>query len=58
MKRNFSIVRFIFGILIIILSISIFIGKIDGRIVMPYMLTCLGIFQIFNGLHFYNQGKK
>jgi hypothetical protein len=55
---NFSIVRFILGILIIILSISIFIGSIDSRIVMTYMLTCLGAFQIFNGLHFYKQGKK
>jgi hypothetical protein len=58
LKGKFSIVRFITGILIIILAISIFIGNVDSKIVMPYMLTSLGVFQIFNGLHLYKQERE
>ncbi|WP_368491128.1 hypothetical protein [Clostridium sp. BJN0013] len=53
-----SIIRFILGILVIILSISILIGNSNAKVIMISMLICLGIFQIFNGIHFYKQNKK
>ncbi|WP_207725658.1 hypothetical protein [Clostridium sp. DJ247] len=58
MKSKNSIIRFILGVLIIILAISVLMGNADSKVIMPYMLTCLGIFQIFNGLYFYKKEKK
>jgi hypothetical protein len=58
LKNKYTIIRLILGVLILILTINVLIGNVDSKVIMPYMLTCLGIFQIFNGLHFYNQCKK
>ncbi|APM39754.1 hypothetical protein [Clostridium kluyveri] len=58
MKSKYTIIRFILAIVTIILTISILIGNVNSKVIMPYMLTCLGIFQVFNGLHFYKEGKK
>lgn len=58
MKNKCSIIRFILGILIIILSISILIDNTNTKVTMTFMLICLGIFQILNGIHSYKQNKK
>ncbi|MFL0196021.1 hypothetical protein ACJDU8_10655 [Clostridium sp. WILCCON 0269] len=58
MKSKYSIVRFIFGILTIVLSISALISYTHRKVIMPYVLTSLGVFQIFNGIHFYRKNKK
>jgi uncharacterized membrane protein len=58
LKNKYSIIRFILGILVIILSISILIDANNTKIIIPFILICLGIFQFFNGLYFYKQNKK
>jgi heme/copper-type cytochrome/quinol oxidase subunit 4 len=52
------IIRDILTIITVILAVIILIGNIDRRMIMPYMFTCIGIQLIFNGMHFYKQGKK
>jgi len=58
LKSRFSVIRFSLGILVIILSISVLIGNADSKVVLPYMMACLGFFQVFNGLCLYKEGKK
>lgn len=62
MKSNYSIVRFIFGIFTLILCIIVFIYnntyRPNAQVLMNFILICLGIFQILNGIHFYKQNKK
>ena len=59
MKRKYSIVRVATGIIIIILCISALFGSPESRrLLLPYMLICLGVFQVSNGMHFYKLGKK
>lgn len=55
---KYSMVRFIFGILTIVLSISALISYTNRKVIMPYMFISLGVFEIFNGVHFYKQDKK
>ncbi|ERI92285.1 hypothetical protein HMPREF1982_02542 [Clostridiales bacterium oral taxon 876 str. F0540] len=52
------VIRTILTIIIIILAIIVLIGNFDIRVLIPYLFTCIGILQIFNGIHFYKQGKK
>lgn len=62
MKSKYSIIRFIFGILTIILCIVAFIYSSTYRpntqVLMNFMFICLGFFQILNGIYFYKQNKK
>lgn len=62
MKSKYSIIRFIFGILIIILCIIVFVYnntyRTNAQVIINFMFICLGIFQILNGIHFYKQNKK
>ncbi|PRR79676.1 hypothetical protein CLLU_34570 [Clostridium luticellarii] len=62
MKSKYSIIRFIFGMLTLILCIIILIYsntyRPNTQVLMNFMFICLGIFQILNGIHFYKQGKK
>lgn len=58
MKNKFALTRFIFGILTIILSAGVLLGKFDIKIVMPHMMICIGGFLLFNGLYFYKRNKK
>lgn len=62
LKNKYSIIRFIFGILTIILCIIALIYSSTYRpntqVLMNFMFICLGIFQILNGIHFYKQNKK
>lgn len=58
MKNKYSIIRFILATLTTILAISVLIGYSDNKVIMPCMLTCLGIIQVFDGLHFYKNNKK
>jgi uncharacterized membrane protein len=62
LKSKYSIIRFIFGMLTLILCIIILIYsntyRPNTQVLMNFMFICLGIFQILNGIHFYKQGKK
>jgi len=42
----------------LILVIIVLIGNVNSKVIMPWMMACLGIFQIFNGLYFYEDNKK
>ena len=57
MKSKYSMMSLILGILTVVLSI---LGLMSSNInvIMPYMLACLGLFQIFTGLHFYRRDRK
>jgi len=58
LKSKYSFLSLIIVVLIICLSIIALIGGTDIKVIMPYMLGCLGLFQIFTGLHFYKQDRK
>ncbi|GIM29856.1 hypothetical protein CPJCM30710_25220 [Clostridium polyendosporum] len=58
MKRKFSLIKIILAIAIIILCICAAIGYVDSKVLMPYLLTSLGIIQIYNGVHFYKEDRK
>ena len=58
MKIKYSIIIFILRILMIILAISVLIFSNYGNVILLYILICLEVFQIFNGLYFYKQDKK
>jgi len=48
LKSKYSIIKFIFLITTIILAICMFIGKVEVRKLMPYMLINGLIYQIFS----------
>ncbi len=48
LKSKYSIIKFIFWITTIILAICIFIGKVEVRKLMPYILINGLIYQIFS----------
>lgn len=58
MKNKYSIIRFILGALTIILAISVLIGYSNSKVTIPCMLTCLGVIEVFDGLHFYKNKKS
>lgn len=58
MKSKHSLISLVLGIVIIGLSVIVLVGKGSGGFLMPLMLICLGLFQIFNGVHFYKLDKK
>lgn len=62
MKSKYSIIRFIFGMLTLILCIIALIYsntyRPNTQVLMNFMFICLGIFQILNGIYFYKQNKK
>lgn len=58
MKSKYSVISLIIGVLVIVLSIVALTGGTDSEVIMPYMLGCLGFFQIFTGLHFYRLDRK
>ena len=58
MKSKYSFFSLIIVLLIAGLSIIALIGGTDNKVILPYMLGCLGCFQVFTGLHFYKLDRK
>lgn len=58
LKSKYSVIRFILGILIMILAIGTLTDNVDSKIVMPYMFICLGIFQILMAYIFISKIKN
>ncbi|MDV3427533.1 MAG: hypothetical protein LIR50_10920 [Bacillota bacterium] len=58
MKRKVSLIKIILAIVIIILCICSLIGYADSKVLIPYILTFLGIIQIYNGVHLYEEDRK
>lgn len=58
MKRKVSLIKIILVIVIIILCIFSIIGYVNSKVLVPYILTFLGIIQIYNGIHFYREDRK
>lgn len=52
------VIRTILTVIIIVLAVTVLTGNFDIRAIIPYLFTCIGVLQVFNGIHFYKQGKK
>ncbi len=57
MKSKFSMISLVLGLSIIALCVIVLAGG-SSAFAMPFMLTCLGLYQIFNGVHFYRLDRK
>lgn len=57
MKRKHSSISLILGLSIIGMCVFLLIGG-STSVVIPVMLTALGLYQIFNGVHFYKLDRK